>query len=199
MKWNCYEQTIGENINHLPLIINSHQYLNNIFGKITSLTIPVSRFFFFPGGFPQQQKFCPSPATNCHPCFLTRACPPPPTEFCPWKFQKFYLIFSLNFDYFLAQNCIRKLYFMLKNTKICSNFAVGGHFWPQRTIFLSPPMWVPPSDSVPNRDRKIVPKSKFPPKKKICEKTLVSIIAHILWIIKQAKSVVCIQHRHGAG
>ena len=68
---------------------------------------------FFLGG--TEGKFC-SPLTNCRPHFLTKACPHP-TEFCPWKFQKFYLIFLSIFDYFFAQNCIRKLYFKLKTPK----------------------------------------------------------------------------------
>ena len=87
----------------------------------------------------------------------------PQLSFAPKNFKKFLPHFSLKFDYFLAQNCIRKLYFMLKNTKICSNFAVGGHFWPQRTIFPSPPS----SDSVPNVNppSDSIPESKPPPKK----------------------------------
>ena len=104
------------------------------------------------------------PPTNPVPTFWPEHVPP--TEFCPWKFPS--IFFSI-FDYFLAQNCIRKLYFMLKNTKICSNFAVGT-FWPQHTIFPSPPSSdsvldaIPPSDSVPDGDRKSSPKASPPPK-----------------------------------
>ena len=140
-----------------------------------------------------QRKFClfPPPPTDRHPCFLTRACPLQ-LSLVPKKFKSF-THFSLNFDYFLAQNCIRKLYFMLKTpNKICSNFAVRGHFWPQWTIFQSPPpichltpslmRVLPSSDSVPDasppliwlrpkRRLKITPESKCP-HQKFCKKNL---------------------------
>ena len=104
---------------------------------------------------------------------------PPLTEFCPRKFQKCYLIFSLNFDYFLAQYSIRKLYFMLKTTKFAQILlrGGGGHFWPQRTIFLSSPphltlfpMRVPPIWLCLRKGSKIIPESKFPPTKNLVEK-----------------------------
>ena len=92
------------------------------------------------------------------------------------KVSKFLPHFSLNFDYFLSQNCIRKLY----NTTICPNFAIVGHFRPQWTIFLSflliwlsprrespPPL--PPSDSVPDGGKSSLKISPPPIKKKICE------------------------------
>ena len=76
----------------------------------------------FSGGRVTQQHKNFAPPHDCHPYFLTRACPPPP-EFCPWKFQKFYHLINPTLTTVLAQSCIRKLYSMLKKTKICSNFA----------------------------------------------------------------------------
>ena len=70
-------------------------------------------------------------------------------------------------------------YFMLKTPKFAL-ILLWGHFWPQRTIFPSPPSSdsvpdvspPPPSDSVPDRDRKSFRKAS-PPHQKFCEKTLV--------------------------
>ena len=82
-----------------------------------------------------------------------------------------------HFDYFLAQNCIRKLYFML-NTPKFALILLWGHFWPHSRQFFPS---TPSSDSVPNvsppiwlrpqRRPKIVPKSKSP-HQKFCEKPL---------------------------
>ena len=83
----------------------------------------------------QAAKILPVPPTDYRPHFLTRASAVPPTVYCPQKFQKFYLIFLLLLSSKLHQKAL-----------MCSNFAVGGHFWLQRTIFLSPSS----SDSVPD-------------------------------------------------
>ena len=59
---------------------------------------------------------------------------------------------------------------MLKTPNICYNFTVGEHFWPQQTIFPSPPSSdsvpdaSPPSDSIPDSDRKSSPKASPLPK-----------------------------------
>ena len=121
---------------------------------------------FFPGGTGGQavKNFARSPPTDHLPCFLTWAHPPP--EFCPWKFQKFYLIFLSIFDYLIAQN-----------TQICSNFPVGGifglcgQFFQVAThltlsLMRNPPIWLRP-----RWGPKIVPKSKSP-HQKFCEKPL---------------------------
>ena len=136
-----------------------------------------SGFFTGEWGFPQAAKNLPIPPTDRYPRFLTRACPP------NWVLSpKISIIlphFSLNFDYFLAQNCIRKLYL---NTTICSNFAVGGHSLASADNFPGPPhltsspMWVPPIWLRPQQGLKIVPESKSPPHQKFCEKTLVLVI-----------------------
>ena len=115
------------------------------------LQAPIEKFctevlFIFLGrtrGSPRQQKFCPSPATKHRPRFLTRVCPPQ-LSFVPKDFKNF-TSFFLNFNYFSAQNCIRKLYFCLKYQNLLY-FCCRGHFWPQLTIFPSPPS----SDSDPN-------------------------------------------------
>ena len=127
------------------------------------------------GGPPRWWKFCTSPQTKYRPRVLTRACPLQ-LSFVPENFKHF-TSFSLNFDYFLAQNCIRKLYFMLKTPKIAL-FCWGGYFWPQRKFFQDPLIWLcprresPPSDSIPNGDRKLSPKASPPPPPKILWKTL---------------------------
>ena len=92
------------------------------------------------------------------------------------KISKFYLIFPLNFDYFLAQNYIRMLFFMLI-TKICSYFAVRGIFdlscqfsqapliWPHpwhEPPHLTPSlMRAPPPPPTKNHPRKQVPTKNF--------------------------------------
>ena len=78
---------------------------------------------------------------------------------------------SLNFDYFLAQNWIRKLCFMLKAPKFVLMLLTGGAFWPQLTIFQVPlhptpsPMRVPPNQAPrlrrgPKHSQKQVPPTK---------------------------------------
>ena len=96
-------------------------------------------FFFFLGvlGVPRGDENFAHPPTDCHPPPILLE-PVLPWVLCP-KMSKMLPHSSLNFGYFLAQNCIRKLYFMLKTPKFCSNFAVGKHFWPQWTICPSPP------------------------------------------------------------
>ena len=123
-------------------------------------------------GGPQAAKVLPVlPQLTAVPTFWPE--PVPPTEFCPWKLQKFYLILLSTFDYFLAQNCIRKLYFMLM--LLCSNFAAGGIFGLSGQYFQVPPIWLrpdaspPPCDSVPDGDRKLSPKASYP-HQEFCEK-----------------------------
>ena len=114
--------------------------------KFSHISTLRTRVFFPEGdkGPPGGKNFAHPPTQPC-PHFLTRACLPP-TQFRTQKFQKFYLIFLLIFDYFLAQNCIRKLYPMLKTPKFAL-ILLKGEFWSQRTIFPSPP---PSSDSIPD-------------------------------------------------
>ena len=65
---------------------------------------------------------------------------------------------------------------MLKNMKICSNFAVGGHFWHQWTIYPSPPSpdsvldTSPPSDSVTLSGTENHPRKQVPPTKTFVKK-----------------------------
>ena len=73
---------------------------------------------FFPGGTgcpPSGDKNIAHPPNDRCPHFLIRASPP--NSFLSPKIPKILPHFALNFDYFLVQNCIRKLYFMLKTQK----------------------------------------------------------------------------------
>ena len=118
-------------------------------------------------GPPGGKNFAHPPQPTAVPAFLTRACS------LNWvlslKISKISTHFSLNFVYFLAQNCIRKLYFMLKTPKFAL-ILLGGYFGLQQTIFPSPlssdsitdassppPIWLGP-----RWGPKIVPKSKSP-------------------------------------
>ena len=124
----------------------------------------------FSGGVPQAAKNFPASQPTTVPAFWPE--PVSPQIWSP-KMSKFYLsIPSTLTKYFLllVQNCIRKLYFMLKTSKFAL-ILLKGHFYPQWTIFPSPPLiWLhprrefPPSDSVPDRDRKLSPKASPPPK-----------------------------------
>ena len=117
---------------------------------------PSSNRVFFPGGTggPPGSKNFACPPTDRRPHFLTRACYP--NWVLSLKISKILPHFSLNFNYFLAQNCIRKLYFMLKTPKFDSNFAVGGIFGLSGQSFQV--------DSVPDGDRKSSLKASSPTK-----------------------------------
>ena len=108
------------------------------------------RGFFSPGGLgwsppPHQQKFSLSPL-NRPPSPLFDQSLSPQLSFVTKNIDNFTSFFSFlyNFDYFLTQNCIR----FIENTKICSNFAVGGDhiFCLSRQVFKSSP---PPNPSHP--------------------------------------------------
>ena len=133
----------------------------------------------FSWGPPGGKNFA-HPPTDRRPRILTRTCPP--NWFLSPKISKMLPHFSLNFDYFLAQDCIRKVYFMLLTPKFAL-ILLQGVFWPQQKLFqvylhMTPsPTWgpPPPSDSVPDMSPpiwlcpqhgpKIIPKSKsLPPK-----------------------------------
>ena len=84
--------------------------------QFLQIRLQTSGFFSWgTGGIPYAAKILPVPPPNSRPCFLTRACPLQPS-LVP-RNSKVLLIFFLNFDYFIAKNCIRKLYFMLKTPK----------------------------------------------------------------------------------
>ena len=55
------------------------------------LNVKASGFFPWGTGGPLVVKILTGPPNDCHPRFLTE--PVPPTEICPPKLQKFYLIF----------------------------------------------------------------------------------------------------------
>ena len=117
---------------------------------------------FFPGGlggFPQAGKILPIPQPIPVPAFWPE--PVPPNWVLSPKISKILPHFSLNFDYFSAQNCIRKLYFVLK-TKFALILLWGGIFGSANNFSKSPP-----SDSVADGDQKSSPQSK-PPRPKFC-------------------------------
>ena len=110
---------------------------------------------FFMGGLgwspPSGENFVNPPIDTC-PRFWTKACPPPPAEVRPQKFEKFKYIFVSNLTTFkLKFKFLKKLYFMLKIAKKWPNFALGGQFRLQSDFFRKSP---PPSDFVPAGDRR---------------------------------------------
>ena len=122
------------------------------------------------GGTPGGKNFARPPPTDHCSSFLTKACPIQ-LSFVPKNFKNFTSFFSQFWlRYFLAQNCIRKVYFMHKTPKF-ANFWCRGTFLASANNFskfpppphLTPsPMWVPPSDSVPDGDRKPSPNASPP-------------------------------------
>ena len=70
---------------------------------------------FFPTGDwgvpPRQQKFCPSPQPTTVPTFWPELVPPNWVLSTETKISKILPHFTLNFDYFLAQNCFQKALF----------------------------------------------------------------------------------------
>ena len=130
---------------------------------------------FFPlGTSPGGKNFALPPTDRC-PRFLTRACPPQ-LSFVPQNFKNFTSLFS-EFWLPFSSKLHRRALFYAWNTKICSNFAVGVHYWPQQTIFPNPPssdsvpdVRAPPSDFIPDGDQKS--SLKATPHQKFCEKTL---------------------------
>ena len=122
------------------------------------------------GGPSSRWKFCLPLQPTAVPAFWPE--PVPPTEF--WILPNF----SLNFDYFLAQNCTRKLYFVLKTPNLTVGgggiFGLSGQFFQVPPSSDSVPAASPPIWLCPQRGLKVVHKSKFPPPphQKFCEKTL---------------------------
>ena len=152
MKLSCwYDSIISFSVHQWPWtptmkINNCHSkykasiWMGTIMGTILELAVSSSSYLgrvFFGGG-----GWLPS-----GPRFLTR--PFPPNWVLSPNISKISPNFSLNFDYFLPQNCIRKPFFLCFNTKICSNFAAGGIFGLSGQFFQVPPhlppspMWAP--------------------------------------------------------
>ena len=103
-------------------------------------------YFFFLGRVPHQvAKIVPVPP-NRLPSPLFDQSLSTQLSFVPKNFKNF-TSFSLNFDYFLAQNCIRKCYFMLKNTKICWIFCCRRAFL--ASADKSPLIWLCPRRESP--------------------------------------------------
>ena len=128
---------------------------------------------FFPGGLgvPPRQKFCLSPPTDCRPRFLIRAYPPQ-LSFVPENFKyltsfysQFWLLFSPKLHSESSILCLK--------VKTPTFALIKGHFWPQRTIFPSPPSSnsVPDTSSPliwprPQRGPKSCPRKQAPPSTK---------------------------------
>ena len=129
-----------------------HQWTLGLNVDMKFVSFSSTQGFF--GGVPRWQKFCLSPQPTSIPTF--RPEPVPPTWVMSPKISKLLPHFSLNFDYFLAQNCIRKLYFMLK----APNFAVGGIFGLSGQFFQVPPHLTSSPTWNENRPRKQVPPTK---------------------------------------
>ena len=123
---------------------------------------------FFYGGPPGSKNFACSLQMTAVPAFWSEPVPP------NWVLSpKILPHFSLNFDYFLAQNCIRKCSFMLKTPKFALILQGGGISGLSGQLFQVPPhlipspTWVPPPHLTPsptgtkNRPRKQVPHQKF--------------------------------------
>ena len=118
---------------------------------------------FFPGGLgvhPGSGNFA-CPPTDHRPHFSSRACPPQ-LSFVPGNFKYLRFQFVLMFSSKLHQKAV----FYAWNTKTWAILASGDNFSKSPSYDLTPtPTWVPPSDAVPNEDRKIVLESKSPPPK----------------------------------
>ena len=130
----------------------------------------------FPGGNP----WSPPPVVKILPAalhlrpFLWPKPVSPPQVLSP-KISKNVPHFSLNFGFFLAQNCIRKLYFMLKTPKLLygSIFGLSGQFLQVPPHLTPSPTQVPPPTWLhPRRGLKIIPESKSHPHQNFCVKTL---------------------------
>ena len=134
---------------------------------------------FFPGGSPRWQNFCPSPNRPPSPLFLLPELVPQISKILPH--------FSLKFDYFWAQNCIRKLYFMLKTSKFAlivlwgggGIFGFGKQFFQVPSHLTPSPMRVPPSDlSLTGTENH--PWKQVPPTKNFVKKTHTLKVKHAL-------------------
>ena len=97
--------------------------------------------------------------------------------------------FSLNFDFFLPQNCIRKLYFMLQTSKFAVILVWGGILGLSWQFFQVPLIWFhpwhkspPPFWLHPWREPKIATKGK-PPTKNLGEKTLICF--YVRYVLKE--------------
>ena len=130
--------------------------------------------YFFPGGFPLAEKIFPVPQLTAVPAFSLE--PVPPNWVLSPKFQKFYLIFlSILTTFQLKTTSESSISCLHKTPKFALNFAVGGHFWPQWTIFSNSPssdsmMRISPIWLRPDGHRKIVPKIKSPLTKNFVKK-----------------------------
>ena len=141
---------------------------------------PIQVFFFGGDCGPSGSKNFGPPHWLLSPIFDQSLSPQ--LSFVPGNFKKFTSFFS-HFWLLFSSKLQQKALFYAWNTKICSNFAVGGHFWPQRTIFPSfphltqsstrvlPPHLTPSLMGTENHPRKQVsPHQKFC--KKPCTKPL---------------------------
>ena len=78
------------------------------------------------GGPPSSKNFVNPPAYTC-PCFWTKACPPPPAEVRPQKFEKSKYIFVSNLTTFKLKSILKSCISCL-NSKKRHNFALSGQF-----------------------------------------------------------------------
>ena len=103
--------------------------------------------FFFLG--PSGKNCAPPPRVGCRPPF--RPQPVFPNQDLTPKFKKKILMFSISFFslFCLLSNSKlhqKALHFMLKQ----QNFAIEEHFWPWRTILISPPIRLRPRCKPPH-------------------------------------------------
>ena len=170
MHSNCNLLRCSQQNSNLPSISNPQN--GGYCYKVTQLG-----FFFFWGVSQAAKNFaCP---LNLTPSPLFDQSLSPLNWVLSPKISKIPTNFSLNFDYFLAQNCIRKSYFKLKTPKFVL-ICCRGHFWPQRTIFPSPLLtWLCPRCKSPLTPSQRGSKSSLKastPHQKFCEKPWVTMI-----------------------
>ena len=94
-------------------------------------------FFFFLGtwGSHLAAKILPIPQPTAVPAFYQSLSP---SQVLSPKISNILPHFSLSFDYFFGSKLHQKALLYAQNIKICSNFAVGGHFGLSRQFFYVP-------------------------------------------------------------
>ena len=139
------------------------------------------------GVHPGGEHFARLPATDFRPCF--RPEPIPPNWVLSRKISNILLHFSLNFDYFLSQNYIRKLY--AESTKFAL-ILLWGHFGLSGQFFQVPP---PPRLRCKSPPPNSIPESMSPFTKNFVKKPAM-LLATLSWTINSDEVAGDIVQKH---